>query len=66
MMLYSMVVIDTVGSQTFLHSFLIYYSKGLAKILAAVIKDIYYNTYFENFCIIGNHDFSQDVAAKIA
>jgi hypothetical protein len=61
-----MAIIDTVGAQTFLHTFLIYYSKDLATILAAVIKDIYYTTYFQNLCILENHDFNRTVAAKIA
>jgi len=65
-MLYSMVIIDTVGAQTFLHTFLIYYSKGFAIILPIVIKDIYYNTYFQNLCTLGKHDFNQAVAAKIS
>jgi len=61
-----MVIIETVGAQTFLLTFLIYYSKDLPIILAAVIKYIYYTTYFQNLCILGNHDFNQAVAAKIA
>ena len=66
MILYSTVIIDTVGVQTFLHTFLICYSKALAIILAEVIKDIYYYTYFQNLCILGNHVFNEAVAAKIA
>jgi hypothetical protein len=64
MMLYSIVIIDTVGAQTFLQTFPIYYSKGLAIILTAVTKNIYYNTHFQNLCILGDHDFNQAVAAK--
>jgi len=55
MMLYSIAIIDAVGAQTFLHTFLIYYSKDLATIVAAVIKD---TTYFQNLFILGNHDFN--------
>ena len=64
-----MVFIVTVGVQIFLRTFLLsdfLDPKGLAITLSAVMKDIYYITYFQNLCIQRDHDFNQSVAAKIA